>query len=120
MDNLDFDNPGLKESLMQDGADMLENMGDEYNNEKVPKSGTTKVSLILLVIGYLTVISGIFIDNIFRYLLTLVGLIIGYHVFFEKNKEKTSYKFTKISRTFGAILLFVAVVMAFLYKYDVL
>ncbi|MBN2662391.1 MAG: hypothetical protein JXR68_01970 [Bacteroidales bacterium] len=120
MDNLDFDNHGFNEKIMQDGVDLLENFAEEYENKKVQKSGNIKASVLLLAIGYASLIASFFFSNVFKYLFPMVSLIIGYHVFLEKNKEKSAYKFNKTSRIIGVVLLFASVVLAFMFKYKVL
>lgn len=121
MDQLDFDNPEFKEDLISDTGDFIGEAADAYEGDKaVPKSGNKIVAPMLLISGFMLAGIGVYTANLYTYILCFVSLLLGYHIFSEKNKTKTAYKYNKTSRMFGAILVIATVSIIVLTKYDVI
>ncbi len=121
MDNIEFENTDLKNELLNDGVEFVQNMAEESSNtEPVVQSGKKRVSFILLGIGIVAFISSFFFHNAVKYITMFVALLLSYYIFFEKNKEKTSYKFDKLSRIIAIVLLSITIITTFLFKYNVL
>jgi hypothetical protein len=121
MDQLDFDNAEFKEDLISDTGDFISEAGDAYNTEEAAtKSGNKIIAPLLLIGGFLLCATGAYLSNVYTYILCFVSLLLGYYIFSEKNKAKTTYKYNKLSRIFGVILVAATVSIIVLTKYEVI
>lgn len=120
MDQFDLDNPEFKEDLINDTGDFIGEAGDAYDPEEAAtKSGNKTIAPLMLIAGFLLSATGVYLSNIYTYILCFVSLLLGYYIFTEKNKTKTAYKYNKTSRIFGAILAATTVAVIILTKYEV-
>lgn len=121
MDQLDFDGSELKNDLLNDAGEFVGESADAYEDGRnLPQSGHKKINPLLLIAGFSATAAGAYLANVYTYVLCFVALLVGYHIFTEKNKTKTTYKYNKIARAFGAILVLVTVAVILLTKYEVL
>ncbi len=118
MENLD--DMDVKQELMNDGKELLENMAEESNPGDLLSSGTRKISVFLMIFAYAIVLSGIYFKGKIFLLTNIIGLFFGYYIFCSKNKENTQYEYSSSSRIAAAILELITVVIIFLDKYSVL
>ncbi|NUM34107.1 MAG: hypothetical protein HUU50_06165 [Candidatus Brocadiae bacterium] len=115
-----MENFDIKQEIVNDGKELLENMPDESNADHLLDSGTAKASVVWMILAYGLVLAGIYFKGKIFLLTSAFGLFFGYYIFCTKNKENTQYEYNSSSRIAATVLVLITVILLFLDKYALL
>lgn len=121
MDIPDFDSPQVdSDRLMSDAVDALDTFAEEYENAVPPPSGLSTGSTIAFILGFMALAAGFLLSSPWCYLTTMAAILVGYHFWADKNKEKTAYRYKQAVRTAGIVLALLALVLTGLFYFNVI